>query len=77
MIISASPDKRTLRKLALIRGIETVETRSRSYEEGLGELEERLMRNGIGLKAQTVVLTYGMREELIHLVKIIHLKTGE
>ena len=76
-IISASPDKRTLRKLALIRGIETVETRSRSYEEGLSELEERLMRNGIGLKAQTVVLTYGMREELIHLVKIIHLKTGE
>ena len=76
-IISASPDKRTLRKLALIRGIETVETRSRSYEEGLSELEERLMRDGIGLKAQTVVLTYGMREELIHLVKIIHLKAEE
>lgn len=76
-IISASPEKGTLRKLALIRGIETIETKSRNYEEGLSELEERLMKSGIGPKAQTIVLTYGMKEELIHLVKIIHLKLGE
>lgn len=76
-IISASPDKRTLRKLTLIRGIETVETRSRSYEDGLIELEEKLMESSLRLKAQTIVLTYGMREELIHLVKIIHPKAGE
>ncbi len=75
LVISASPNKRTLRKLALTRGIETIEAGYKSYEEGLNELEGRLMRGEINVREPTVVLTYGMREELVHLVKIIHLKT--
>lgn len=72
-VVAASPTKRTLRRLMLLRGVETVEASSTSYEEGLNELEKRIMRGEIRVKESTVVLTYGMRDELVHLVKIIPL----
>jgi pyruvate kinase len=75
-VIAASPSKRTLRRLMLLRGMETVEISSMSYEEGLNELEKKITNGEIRVKAPTVVLTYGMREELVHLVKIIHLGLG-
>ena len=73
-IISASPDKRTLRRLTLIRGVETVEVSSKTYEEGLSELERRLSEGEIEPEKPIVVLTYGMRMEPVHLVKIIQVK---
>ncbi len=78
-VIAASPNKGTLRMLALLRGVETIEVSSTSYEEGLNEVAKKLMSGEIRVKEPTVVLTYGMREELIHLVKIIHLglESGE
>ncbi|MCL7394184.1 MAG: pyruvate kinase [Thaumarchaeota archaeon] len=75
-IIAASPIKRTLRRLMLLRGVETIEVSSTSYEDGLSELEKKIMGGEIRVKEPTVVLTYGMREELVHLVKIIHLGSG-
>ena len=73
-IISASPDKRTLRRLTLIRGIETIEISSKTYEEGLSELEQKLSEGAIKPEKPIVVLTYGMRMEPVHLVKIIQMK---
>jgi len=73
-IISASADDRTLRKLALIRGIETIKVSSRDYEEGLNELEEELRKSGEVSENSTVVLTYGMRGEPVHIVKIVQVK---
>jgi len=75
-VIAASPSKRTLRRLMLLRGVETVEVSSKTYEEGLSELGRMLMSGGINVREHTVVLTYGMREEPVHLVKIIHLGLG-
>ncbi|MCF3653162.1 MAG: pyruvate kinase [Aigarchaeota archaeon] len=75
-VIAVSPSKRTLRRLMLLRGVETVEAFSTSYEEGLNELEKKIMRGEIRVREPTAVLTYGMREELVHLVKIIHLGSG-
>lgn len=72
-VIAASPNKRTLRRLMLLRGVETMEVSSTTYENGLNELSKMLMNGEISVKERTVVLTYGMREELMHLVKIIHL----
>ncbi|MCD6592027.1 MAG: pyruvate kinase [Thaumarchaeota archaeon] len=76
-IISASPNKRTLRKLTLIRGIETIESEARSYEEGLTELEQKLVRSEMGFSEPIIVLTYGMREEPVHLIKIIQVRREE
>jgi len=67
-IFSASNSKRTLRKLALIWGIESIMVSSKDYEEGLNELQsriEKLVGGGI------MVLTYGLREEVLHTVRII------
>lgn len=75
-VIAVSPSKRTLRRLMLLRGVETVEVSSTSYEEGLTELEKKIMMGEIRVREPTAVLTYGMREELVHLVKIIHLGSG-
>ena len=71
-IFSASNSKRTLRKLALIWGIEAIMVSSKDYEEGLNELQsriEKLIGKGI------MVLTYGLREEVLHTVRII--QSGE
>jgi len=76
-VISASPNRRTLRKLALVRGIKAIKANSKGYEEGLSELEEKLTKGEIEVDEPTVVLTYGMRDEPVHLVKIIHLKAQE
>ncbi|MEM2980180.1 MAG: pyruvate kinase [Thermoproteota archaeon] len=66
-IISASPSRKTLRRLTLIRGIETVEVSSSDYEAGINELEAKLK----GLPENPiVVLTYGFREEPVHIVRI-------
>lgn len=76
-VISASPDERTLRKLALIRGIETLRVSSQSYEEGLEELESRIRHSKDIPENSIVILTYGMRGEPVHIVKIVQLKRAE
>jgi len=76
-VISASPNEKTLRKLALVRGVETIEVSSKNYNEGLSELEEKLRKlNGIS-ENSIIILTYGMRDEPVHIVKIVQLRGGE
>jgi len=67
-IFSASNSKRTLRKLALIWGIESIMVSSKDYEEGLDELQSRIERLVGG---KIMVLTYGLREEPLHTVRIV------
>ena len=43
-------------------------------EEGLSELEQKLSDGAIKPEKPIVVLTYGMRMEPVHLVKIIQMK---
>lgn len=76
-IISASYDERILRKLALIRGIETLWVSARNYEEGLEELEMKIRGFRDVPENSTIILTYGMRGEPVHIVKIIQLKRME
>ncbi|RLG02548.1 MAG: pyruvate kinase [Thaumarchaeota archaeon] len=67
-IFSASNSKRTLRKLALIWGIESIMVSSKDYEEGLDELQSRIERL---IGGKIMVLTYGLREEALHTVRIV------
>jgi len=76
-VISASPNEKTLRKLALIRGIETLQVSAQSYEEGLDELEVKIRSSHDIPENSTVILTYGMRGEPVHIVKIIQLRKTE
>jgi len=73
-VISASSNRRTLRKLALLRGIDTMEVSAPSYEAGLDELEEKLRASDEIPDNSIVILTYGMREEPVHIVKIIQIR---
>ena len=65
-IISAPSSRKTLRRLTLIRDIETVEVSSLDYEAGINEQAKlkALPENPI------VVLTYGFRDEPVHIVRI-------
>jgi len=67
-IFSASNSKKTLRKLALIWGIESIMVSSKDYEEGLNELQSRIEKLAGG---KIMVLTYGLREEALHTVRIV------
>ncbi|MDW8021844.1 MAG: pyruvate kinase [Nitrososphaerota archaeon] len=76
-VISASHDEVTLRKLALIRGIETLKVSAQSYEEGLEELERKVREAHDIPENSIVILTYGMRGEPVHIVKIVQLRKSE
>ncbi|MEM1554893.1 MAG: pyruvate kinase alpha/beta domain-containing protein, partial [Thermoproteota archaeon] len=69
-IISASPNVKTLRKLMLLRGVETVEVSSSEYEAGINELEVKLSRFKNIPDNTIAVLTYGFRDEPVHIVRI-------
>jgi pyruvate kinase len=70
-VVSASSSKKTLRRLALIRGVETVEVSASEYETGINELEAKIK----GIPGNPiVVLTYGFRDEPVHIVRIRQLK---
>jgi len=73
-VISASPSERTLRKLALLRGIDTMMVSAQGYDVGLDELEKRIQGSEDIPDNSIVILTYGMREEPVHIVKIIQIR---
>ncbi|MBO3800479.1 MAG: hypothetical protein FGF52_05455 [Candidatus Brockarchaeota archaeon] len=73
-IISASPNGKTLRKLMLTRGLEVLEVSASEYEAGISELEMRLSEFKGSPENAIVVLTYGFREEPVHIVRIRQLR---
>ncbi|MEM2352435.1 MAG: pyruvate kinase alpha/beta domain-containing protein, partial [Thermoproteota archaeon] len=69
-IISASPNVKTLRRLMLTRSVETIEVSASEYEAGINELETKLSRLKELPENTIAVLTYGFREEPVHIVRI-------
>jgi pyruvate kinase len=68
-VISASPNRKTLRRLMLTRGVETIEVSASEYEAGINELETKLSKSKLP-ENTIVVLTYGFRDEPVHIVRI-------
>ncbi|MCS7138716.1 MAG: pyruvate kinase [Crenarchaeota archaeon] len=69
-IVSASPNVKTLRKLMLLRSVETIEVSASEYEAGMNELEAKLSRMKNIQENTIAVLTYGFRDEPVHIVRI-------
>ena len=71
-IYVASPSIKVLRRLSIIWGTETMAVGSREYNQGLDELQDRItsrVREG-----RVIVLTYGLRDEPLHMVRIIQVR---
>ncbi len=71
-IYVASPSIEVLRKLSIIWGMNPILVGSRDYNQGLDELQEKIMSR-IN-EGKIIVLTYGLREEPLHLVRVIQVR---
>lgn len=70
----ASGYEKTLRKISILWGVITVKVDSEDYLEGLEEAFNKLKDRGELKIGDVVVLTYGLKDEPLHLVKIIQVK---
>lgn len=70
----ASGYEKTIRRISILWGVITVKVDSEDYFEGLEEAFNKLRDRGELKIGDTVILTYGLGDEPLHLVKIIQVK---
>ena len=70
-IYAGSPSKKVLRKLSIVYGIEPLKVEAEDYNRGLEELQEKVSSLREVEEGAIIVLTYGMREEPLHMVRIV------
>jgi len=76
-IYAGSPSRSVLRKLAVVWGVEPLLVESKEYNEGLEELQVKLSALEEIKEGSIIVLTYGLREEPLHMVRIVQVARGE
>lgn len=76
-IYAGSPSKKVLRKLSIVYGIEPLKVEAEDYNKGLEELQEKISSLKEIEDGAIIVLTYGMREEPLHMVRIVQVTRGE
>ncbi|MEM4342995.1 MAG: pyruvate kinase alpha/beta domain-containing protein, partial [Candidatus Caldarchaeum sp.] len=69
-VIAATPNTHVLPRLELMWGVMPIVVEARNYTEGLEKLEQTLEERGIAESGETFVLTYGLVEEPVHIVKM-------
>lgn len=75
-VYAASPSEHVLRKLSIVWSVEPLDVRSQEYNEGLDELQVKLSTLPDVEKGSIMVLTYGLRDEPTHMVRIVQLGGG-
>ncbi|MEM4352283.1 MAG: pyruvate kinase [Candidatus Caldarchaeum sp.] len=69
-IIAATPNTHVIPRLELMWGVTPLAVEASSYAEGLERLEHTLEEKGIVETGETFVLTYGLVNEPVHIVKM-------
>ncbi|MEM2745841.1 MAG: pyruvate kinase [Candidatus Caldarchaeum sp.] len=69
-VIAATPNRHVLPRLQLMWGVVPLEIDAQSYADGLEKLEQTLEAKGIAEQGDTFVLTYGLVNEPVHIVKM-------
>ena len=70
-VYACSGSIKTIRKTSIFWGVKPVKVNAQEYFEGLEEMVSTLKASGEIKTGDIVVLTYGLRDEPMHLVKII------
>ena len=65
---------KTIRKLSILWGVKPVKVENLEYFEGLEEMLSTLRSSGEVKSGEVIVLTYGLKDEPIHLVKIVQIQ---
>lgn len=73
-IIAATPNKHVIPRLGLLWGVTPILIEAKTYSEGIEKLEETLEKTGLAEQGDTFVLTYGLVEEPVHIVKMKRFK---
>jgi len=69
-VIAATPNRRVLPLLAMLWGVTPMYIEAATYTEGLEKLERKIEELGMAEKGETLILTYGLVDEPIHIVKM-------
>ncbi|MEM4352400.1 MAG: pyruvate kinase [Candidatus Caldarchaeum sp.] len=69
-VIAATPNRHVLPRLQVMWGVVPLEIDAQSYADGLEKLEKTLEAKGIAEQGDTFVLTYGLVNEPVHIVKM-------
>ncbi|RLE51878.1 MAG: pyruvate kinase [Candidatus Methanomethylicota archaeon] len=70
-VYAASPSKKALRDLSVIWGIEPVYVEAKEHAEGIDKTLDKLLKEEKLVDGDVVLLTYGLRDEPVHIVKIV------
>jgi pyruvate kinase len=69
-VIAATPNPRVLPLLAMLWGVTPLHIEAATYTEGLDRLEKKVEETNLVEKGETLILTYGLVEEPVHIVKM-------
>jgi len=72
-VYACSGSIKTIKKISIFWGVKPVKVNAQEYFEGLDEMVSTLKSSGEIKIGDIVVLTYGLRDEPMHLVKIIQI----
>ncbi|MEN2975164.1 MAG: pyruvate kinase [Candidatus Caldarchaeales archaeon] len=64
---------KVVRKMLIMWGVQPMKVYSTEYLEGLEEMVNALKSSGEVKRGETIILTYGLRDEPIHLIKIVQI----
>lgn len=73
IVYAASSSPETLRRISIAWGVRPLKVQAEDYGEGLDRLLETLSSSGELKPKEILILTYGLIEEPVHIVKIIQL----
>ncbi|MEM3620854.1 MAG: pyruvate kinase [Nitrososphaerota archaeon] len=73
-IYACSGSVKTIRRISILWGVKPVKVDAQEYFEGLEEMLSTLRSSGEVKNGDVVILTYGLKDEPMHLVKIIQVR---
>lgn len=73
-VYACSGSLKTIRRISIVWGVRPVKVNALEYFEGLEEMLSTLRSSGEIKNGDTVIFTYGLKDEPMHLVKIIQVR---
>jgi pyruvate kinase len=73
-VYACSGSLKTIRKISILWGVKPVKVEALEYFEGLEEMLSTLKSSSEVKSGDVIILTYGLRDEPMHLVKIVQIR---
>ncbi|MCX8192972.1 MAG: pyruvate kinase [Nitrososphaeria archaeon] len=73
-LYACSGFSKTIRKMLILWGVQPMKINALEYREGLEEMINALKSSGEVKTGEIIVLTYGLRDEPMHLVKVVQVQ---